>query len=170
MSKRALRKYLSEMSEEALQEQLLDLYERFPQVKTYYDFVFNPREDQLVQEAQTRILKEYFPSGRRRPKARRSVAQKYIKHFSTLGMDPYLLAELMAFNLETAFRFEQSRRCPEAFYKSMLNSSREWLVHLAEYGLISEFRDRAAAYLEGVSQAGWPNAYAFEGLLENLKP
>ena len=61
----------------------MDLYVRFPTVKAYYDFVFNPKEDKLIQEAKTKISNEYFPLKRKRPKARRSVAQKLIKHFKT---------------------------------------------------------------------------------------
>ena len=64
-----------------------------------------------------RIAEEYFPKKRRRARARRSVADKYLKHFKTLGVDPSLQAELMAFNLETGLRFEKTRNCPEAFYK-----------------------------------------------------
>ena len=61
MSKRDLKKYLRELPRPALEEQLLDLYVRFPEVKTYYDFIFNPKEDKLVQEAKTKIGNEYFP-------------------------------------------------------------------------------------------------------------
>jgi len=61
MSKRALKTYLSQLSKADLEEQLLDLYNRFPEVKTYYDFVFNPKEEKLVQEAKAKISNEYFP-------------------------------------------------------------------------------------------------------------
>ncbi|MGS0528204.1 DUF6155 family protein [Zobellia nedashkovskayae] len=87
MSKRKLKKYLNEIDKDAIEEQLLDLYDRFPEVKEYYNFIFNPKEDKLVQEAKTKISNEYFPVRRRRPKARRSVAQKFIKHFIKLGVE-----------------------------------------------------------------------------------
>ena len=95
MSKRALKKYVSNLPKKELEAQLLDLYDRFPMVKQYYDFVFNPKEDKLVQEAKTKISNEYFPVKRKRPKARRSVAQNRIKHFVKLGVDPYLIADVM---------------------------------------------------------------------------
>ena len=78
MSKRALQKYVGELKKKELEAQILDLYLRFPVVKEYYDFAFNPKEDKLVQAAKAKISNEYFPVKRRRPKARRSVAQKYI--------------------------------------------------------------------------------------------
>ncbi len=99
MSKRALKKYLTELKKKELEEQLMDLYARFPVVKEYYDFIFNPKEDKMVQEAKAKISNEYFPLKRRRPKARRSVAQKYIKHFIKLGVEPHLIADVMLYNL-----------------------------------------------------------------------
>jgi len=89
MSKRALKKYLAERKKKELEALFIDLYERFPVVKEYYDFVFNPKEDKLIQEAKVKISNEYFPLKRKRPKARRSVAQNYIKRFLKL----YLLLQ-----------------------------------------------------------------------------
>ena len=43
MSKRDLKKYLVNLSKEQLEEQLIELYEKFSPVKVYYDFVFNPK-------------------------------------------------------------------------------------------------------------------------------
>ncbi|MDG1572937.1 DUF6155 family protein [Robiginitalea sp. M366] len=168
MSKRALKKYLASLEADALREQLLDLYERFPQVKEFYDFAFNPKEDKRMEEARARILKEYFPKTRRRPRARRSVAQKYLRHFQTLGVDPDLVADLMGFNLETALRYERTRRCPDAFYKSMLNSATQWVEYLAAQGLLEANRQRVQAYLDAVLEAGWPFAPGFERLADNL--
>ncbi len=169
MSKRALRKYIAELDREALAEQLIDLYDRFPEVKTYYDFVFNPREEALLRDAKARISKEYAPRGKRRPKARRSVAQKYIRQFRVLGVDPPLLADLMAFNLETASRFERSSRCPDAFYRSMLNSCREWAQYLVHNGLWQDSAVRFHDFLGSVRQAAWPNLDQFEALAEQLE-
>ena len=60
MSKRALKKYLADLQKEDLEEQLLDLYDRFPSVKKYYNFVFNPKEDKMLLEAKMKISNEYF--------------------------------------------------------------------------------------------------------------
>jgi Zn-dependent M32 family carboxypeptidase len=142
MSKRALKTYISKLSKKALEEQLLELYEKFPTVKTYYDFAFNPKEDKLVQEAKTKISNEYFPLKRKRPKARRSVAQKYLKHFKKLGVDPYLIADIMCYNLEIAQTFSREKNVPDAFYKSMLNSFIEVIQFTTVQGVFSEFKER----------------------------
>ncbi len=166
MSKRALRTYLSQLSKSALEEQLLDLYNRFPEVKTYYDFVFNPKEEKLVQEAKAKISNEYFPLKRRRPKARRSVAQKYIKHFLKLGMEPHLIADVMCFNLEIAQTFEEERNVPDAFYKSMLNSFTELIQYTTLQGLIPNFKERIVKIYTITQDKNWLYEEGFSKALD----
>ena len=144
------------MPKPELEEQLMDLYERFPAVKKYYDFAFNPKEDKLIQEARFKISNEYFPVKRKRPRARRSVAHKYIKQFTKLGMDPVKLADLMIYNLEIAQSFEETRKVQEAFYKSMLNSFREALQYIAFNGILEDFKARILVVYETTQQRDWP--------------
>ncbi|MFS4468315.1 DUF6155 family protein [Maribacter sp. 2210JD10-5] len=155
MSKRALKEYLKNLSKTDLETQILDLYQRFPMVKTYYDFVFNPKEEKLVQEAKAKISNEYFPLKRRRPKARRSVAQKYIKHFKTLGMEAFLIADVMCYNLEVAHTFATEKNVPDAFYKSMLNSFTEMIQHISQNQLLPDFKDRILKIHRTVEEQQW---------------
>ncbi len=168
MSKRALKKYLNQLKKPDLEEQLIDLYMRFPEVKKYYDFVFNPKEDKLIQEAKMKISNEYFPLKRRRPRARRSVAQKYIKHFRTLGVDSYMLADLMLFNLETAQRFSEKHNVNDAFYKSMLNSFNEIITHIAIHGLIPEFKNRIISTYNFAIDKNWLFQEEFQRALDKV--
>ena len=55
MSKRDLKKYLNELNKEQLEEQIIELYEKFSPVKVYYNFVFNPKEETLLQECKLKI-------------------------------------------------------------------------------------------------------------------
>ncbi|HMB63773.1 MAG TPA: DUF6155 family protein [Eudoraea sp.] len=166
MSKRALKKYVAGLKKKQLEEQLLDLYDRFPAVKTYYDFVFNPREEKLIREAKARISNEYFPLKRKRPRARRSVAQKYIRKFIILGMDAPLVADLMLYNLETAQLFSKEKKVPEAFYKSMLNSFSEVVHYVTINGLLPECRSRLVAVYEITQQDDWGNREGFSRALD----
>jgi len=166
MSKRALVKYLSELKKKELEEQIIDLYHRFPVVKEYYDFVFNPREDKLVQDAKIKISNEYFPLRRKRAKARRSVAQKYIKHFIKLGVDPHLTADLMLYNLEVAQSFSLEKNVPEAFYKSMGNSFSELVQFISVNTLLREFKARIVACYRFTQDHHWPNADDFSKSLD----
>lgn len=155
MSKRALKTYLSKLPKKALEDQILELYEKFPTVKTFYDFAFNPKEEKLVQEAKAKISIEYFPLKRRRPKARRSVAQKYVKHFIKLGVDPHLIADVMCFNLEVAQSFSMEKNVPDSFYKSMLNSFNEVLQFVSVQGILPEFKERIVKIYTETQTQNW---------------
>ena len=102
MSKRDLKKFVSELTKTQLEEQVIELYEKFKDVKVYYDFVFNPKENDLVKEAKLKISNEYFPVRGKKPKMRRSVAQKFIKHYISLGVDAFITADIMLYNIEIA--------------------------------------------------------------------
>ena len=61
MSKRDLKKYLNGLDKEHLEEQILDLYDRFKNVKGFYDFAFNPREEKLMEQAKFAISQRILP-------------------------------------------------------------------------------------------------------------
>ncbi|SHJ01192.1 hypothetical protein SAMN04487911_10984 [Arenibacter nanhaiticus] len=166
MSKRALTKYLAELKKKELETQLLDLYVRFPAVKEYYDFVFNPKEDKMVQEAKLKISNEYFPFKRKRPKARRSVAQKFIKHFISLGVAPHLIVDVMLYNLEIAQSYSENRNVPDAFYKSLENSYKEVVQYVSVNGLLPDFKDRVLKVYFFTKAQKWPNAESFSRILD----
>lgn len=166
MSKRALTKYLQSLDKSELEDQVLDLYSRFKPVKDYYNFVFNPKEDKLVDEAKFKIANEYFPLKRRKARARRSTAQKYIKQFLLIGLDPALVADVMLFNLETAQRFNARKRInQDAFYKSMFNSFEQAVTFINENGLSSVYGQRVRDVLETAWEQEWLNAEGMENLM-----
>ncbi|MBD78631.1 MAG: hypothetical protein CL840_06915 [Crocinitomicaceae bacterium] len=170
MSKRALKKYLSELDKEQLEDQVLDLYHRFKEVKRYYDFVFNPKEDKLIEEAKTKISLEYFPTGKRRKaKMRRSVAQKYIKHFVQLGVDSTLILDLMLFNIEIAqTRNREKYNSQESFYRSMLKSFQEVASFAELNGILNEAIPRMEAIVAEAIDQHWFNRVGFDLVLEKL--
>ena len=147
MSKRDLKKYLSELNKEQLEEQIIELYEKFSPVKVYYNFVFNPKEESLLQECKLKISNEYYPLkklGRRsKPKMRRSVAQKYIKHFTLLGVDPFVIADVMLYNIEIAQTFSSEHVIKQdLFFKSMFNSFEQAVTFLIANGILNDFKPR----------------------------
>ncbi len=170
MSKRDLKKYLASLPKEELEEQLLSLYEKFADVKQYYDFVFNPKEEKLEQEAKLKIANEYFPTKSKRPKLRRSTAQKYIKHFLTLGVDPYVVADIMLFNIETAQKYSAKRELKySSFYKSMLNSYKQVVDFVVANGMAPHFKERIAAVKDEVFRQHWENSKEFERIWDNFE-
>lgn len=170
MSKRELKKYLASLPKAELEEQLLALYEKFAEVKQYYDFVFNPKEDKLEQEAKLKIANEYFPLKGKRPKLRRSTAQKYIKHFLTLGVDPYVVADVMLYNIETAQKYSARRQVKyESFYKSMLNSYKQVVDYVASNGMAPNFTERIVGIKNETFSQHWENRNEFERIWDNFE-
>jgi len=169
MSKREFQKYLKELPKKELELQLLNLYNTFTPVKVYYNFIFNPDEEKLLQAAKIKISEEYFPTKRKRPRARRSIAQKHIKHFGVLGMDPYLVADLMCYNLEIAQTFSIESKVVSSFFKSMANSFTELTAYLSHHGLIADFKERLMAIYTTAGKERWTYIEQFSKALDILE-
>ena len=169
MSKRDLKKYLSELNHEQIQEQVLELYLKFPDVKTYYDFVFNPNEKKLQREAKIKISNEYFPIKGKRSKMRRTIAQKIIKHFISLGVDAFVIADVMLYTIEIAQVYSENNRIKsETFYKSLYNSFSQSVSFIIEKGILEEFKNRLQKITDNTIQQKWPNHYEFSAILERF--
>ena len=170
MSKRDLKKYISSLNKKQLEEQIIELYDKFLPVKTYYDFVFNPKEDKLLEECKIKISNEYFPTRGKKAKARRSVAQKYIKHFISLGVDCYIIADVMLYNIEIAQSYSSEKVIKqELFYKSMFNSYEQTVSYLIQNGILNDFKGRLESINEEVIKQNWLNSYDFNAVLERLQ-
>ena len=169
MSKRDLKKYLLELNKTQLEEQFIEMYEKFRDVKVYYDFVFNPNENNLLKDAKLKISNEYFPIRGKRPKMRRSVAQKFIKHFISLGMDSFLVADLMLYNIEIAQTLSSEKNITsETFYKSMLSSFQQIVSFAIEKSILYEFKNRVEAVNNETINQNWSNADSFNAIIERL--
>lgn len=170
MSKKELKQFLDELDNNELQEQVLDLYQRFKSVKEFYDFSFKPNEDKRFDEAKRRIGREYFPDAGRKEKKRRSVAQKLIKHFLQLEADPTRIADLMFFNIEIAQTYNAEKLIKqEAFYRSMLKSFQEAVEFIQAEFLLEESKLRIEQIVGICNQQDWPNKIAFNKAVSELE-
>lgn len=170
MSKRDLKKYLATLDKVQLEEQLIELYDKFKEVKVYYDFVFNPKENKLIEDARIKIANEYFPINRKKAKMRRSLAQKYIKHFILLGVDVFLVADLMLYNIEIAMTFSSEKLIKqESFFKSMFTFYQQAISFFISNGILNEFNDRVVAIKEEAIRQDWVNQYEFNLIIEKLE-
>jgi putative NIF3 family GTP cyclohydrolase 1 type 2 len=170
MSKRDLKKYLNEIDKAELELQIIELYDKFKDVKVYYDFVFNPNEKNLIKDAKLKISNEYFPVRGKKPKMRRSVAQKFIKHFITLGVDSFIIADIMLYNLEIAQTLSSEKVIKqELFYKSMLTSFEQAISFMIEKAILYEFQIRVESIRNESVTQDWSNKYEFNAILERLE-
>ena len=128
----------------------------------------NLKKTKLLEEAKIKIAKEYNLNVRK-PKARRSVAQKLIKHFKKLEVQPEIIAELMLYNIEMAQIFSSERRIKqESFYVSMLNSFREAVAYVFDYNLDTYFIQKLEKITDESYHQKWFNHVAFENTLQGM--
>jgi hypothetical protein len=169
MSKRDLKKYLNELNKEQLEEQIINLYDKFPAVKTFYDFVFKPNESVLLKDFKLKVSNEYFPVRSKRAKMRRSVAQKMIKHFISLGVDPFVIADAMLYSIEIAQTYSSEKEIKqELFFKSMLNSFQQAVSYMIEKGVLYDFRNRVEAIKLEAENQEWFNVFEFNSIVEKF--
>ena len=169
MSKTKFKKFVNACDKDELREQLLDLYLRFKDVKEFYDFSFNPNEEKRVEEAKLKIAREYFPEGKRRPKKRRSVAQKHIEHLKKVEVEASQIIDLMLYNIEIAQAYNEEKPIvQEAFYKSMLSSFRKALVFIDQQFLKQEFLPRVEKIRKTAADQHWYNVEGFQLSIETL--
>ncbi len=170
MSKRDLKKYLTSLTKDQLEEQLINLYDKFSDVKTYYNFAFNPNEHKLEQEARVKISNEYFPVKGKRPKLRRSTAQKIIKHFINLGVDSFIVADIMLFNIEIAQTYSSGKTINySSFYKSILNSYTQVIEYVVSNGISVNFKERILKIHDEAFRQRWENRKEFERIYDNFE-
>ena len=170
MSKRELKKYLNQLSKEQLEDQIVAIYDKFLPVKTYFNFVFNPNEERLMREAKLKISNEFFPVRGKRPKLRRSTAQKYIKHFVSLGVDSFLIADLMLYAIEVAQALTAEKLIKQdAFFRGILTSYEQAIRFILEKEIYSEFSSRIIAIQEVVVKQDWVNKNEFTAIVERFE-
>lgn len=166
MSKKLLEKHVESLTKKQAANLVLELYEKFPAVKTYFNFVFNPKEDQLLAQARIKVSQEYFPVKKKRPKGRRSVAQKYIKHFNTLGVAPEYISEFMWFNLGLMHAFSEEKPQGLPFYKSLRNSFKQALQYVNTHKMLPLYKDEIIKIYH--ASKNWPNAMDFEYCMDMI--
>lgn len=163
MSKRDLKKYLQSLDKDQIAEQFMELYIKFPEVKIYYNFIFNPNEDKLLQDAKIKISAEYFPTKTKKAKLRRSTAQKIIKHFIMLGVEPHITAEVMLYNITVAQKYSAKKEMYyNSFYKSILNSLEQCITFCISNGILPHFKSQILDIVEEVQRQKWPNKSEFK--------
>lgn len=166
MSKRDLKKYLQSLDKDQIAEQFMELYSKFPEVKTYYNFIFNPNEDKLLQDAKIKISAEYFPTKTKKAKLRRSTAQKIIKHFLMLGVEPHITAEVMLHNITVAQKYSAKKEMYyDSFFKSILNSFEQCVTFCISNGILPHFRLQILAVVAEVQKQKWSNTADFKNTI-----
>jgi hypothetical protein len=139
-----LKRNLAQKSKEELVQEISILYQRFPQVKDYYQIQASA-EDEVVQKYKNLIIEE-FTEGKRRafPKARLAAGKKAVSDFRKLTSNPELIIDVMLTYVETVSSFN-SNFSPdtEEYYTSPEDMFEKALAMMKEDNLLSKFKTRA---------------------------
>ncbi|QZE13496.1 hypothetical protein K4L44_13060 [Halosquirtibacter laminarini] len=167
MSKRELKKHLDTLNEDQLKEMIVDLHDRFKDVKDFYKFFFNPDEDKLLEDAKTAINKEFYPARSRRPKMRPTVFKKNYKLLSTLGVSPEKLIELMLYYIDVAIQFPRSRNIRKAnFHQSIYKTYEDCISYVFKEGFESIYMNKLEEIVDQTWKKDWPNKSNFDKVLD----
>ena len=161
-----IKKELGQKTKEELIQEISTLYQRFPQVKEYYQVQTSGAADVL--DKYKSIIEKEFIEGKSRglPKARFTMAKKALSDFKKLTKDPDLLADLMltfvasvsSFNSEFSPDVENFYTIPEDMFEEVLQL-------LKQNNLLLKYQTRAYDIVDNATD-GWGH---FDSLQERYE-
>jgi len=102
--KKELNKYLSSLSEKELIKEVKKLYDKFGDVKKYYEMELGDNSEKILAEYKAKIKKEYFPT-RGYGRARNSVSRKVVLDFKKIAIHQKDVVELLLYRVEMMLKF-----------------------------------------------------------------
>ena len=161
-----IKKQLQDKTKQELLKEISTLYQKFPQVKEYYQVQTSGVTEIL--DKYKNIIEKEFIEGKTRglPKARFNVAKKAISDFKKLTKDPDLIADLMltfvasisSFNSEFGPDVEKFYTIPEDMFEEVLQL-------LKENNLLSKYQTTAYNIVNNATD-GWGH---FDSLQERYE-
>ena len=122
--KRDFKKYLAQLEEEELREELARLYDRFPVLREYYTMELSDPK-RIIDKYKSGMRKAFFPS-RGRGKRGRSASARLIKSFAAVSIHPKDLIELHFYRAELMAEYIEVRGIDsEAFHASAVKTYTE---------------------------------------------
>lgn len=167
---RDVKKYLSELAEEELQEEVLKLYKKFPIVKEYYQQELSQDGGGLVADYKKKIRQHYFPSGRTVKRPRAAKTRELLSRFRKLSPFAYDVADLLLYQTETMVEFSSSKGTSGnrgyisgGFNQTLMSRYKEALQLIVAEGLQPQFLPRLQQLLKEARFMRWGT---YDGLLE----
>lgn len=156
MSKPALKKYLSTLSNEQLVEVVMEAYGNSKAVQDYFDFYLKPNEEEKIKKYKTAIIKEFNVNSPERSGLKYSVAKKSISEFASLKPSPEALADVMLTLPEAACLFTYTYGdMDEPFYNGAYNNFKRAIEFIAKHGLLEMFKQRCTDCVKYASPCGY---------------
>ena len=154
-SKKDLTKFLNDLSKEELIKEFEKLYQKFKEVKTYYDIDLGGDTTAIVNGVKKKIYNEYMPD-RGFGKARSSVVKNLIDDFAKVSIYPSDLIDVILYRVEIAAEFGMSYGYDnEAFYNSCDLAFEKALNLIIKNNLEDEFKERCRNLIIKTNEYGW---------------
>ncbi|MEM1135419.1 MAG: DUF6155 family protein [Bacteroidota bacterium] len=159
--KSELNKYLKEMDNKELIQEINKLYSKFSEVKKYYEMELTGDTTAIVEEYKTKIKKEYFPT-RGYGQARNSVSRKIVNDFKKISVFDKDIIDLLLYRVEIMLDFTMAYGdIDEAFYSSLESSFEEAMKLIAKEKLQDDYEKQCKAFIKVSYNFGW-------GVYDNL--
>lgn len=158
---RELKKWVQELSEEELQEELLKLYKKFPIVKEYYQQELS-QDGGLIEDYKKKIRQHYFPTGRSVKRPRAAKTRELLSRFRKLSPFPYDVADLLLYQAETMVEFSASKGTSGnrgyisgGFNQTLISRYKEALQLIVAESLQQDFMPRLQQLLKDSRHMRW---------------
>lgn len=140
-----LKKYLTELNEQELREEILKLFKKLKPVKEFYtqELMGEADRKKMLEDIKSKINKQFWtPSGN--PKnANNKVIRQLISDFEKIAVFPYDLVDLILYRVEVAVEFADTfGGMAENSYDAARNAFEKAVKLMKEHQLYDDFNTR----------------------------
>jgi hypothetical protein len=154
MSKRDLKKELSDFDKTKLIGLISELYDKNKSVKEYLDYYLKPDEKAILDVYKAKVKEAFYP--KRGVKYNLALGKKIITDFRKLSPSPDSLIDLMLYYVECGVEFtNEYGDINENFYSSLVRAYRDAMELIEIHSLHDSFKDKALTILSDTANIGW---------------
>ena len=144
MNKKELKKFITTLSNEELQQELIKLFEKFDQVKHYYTAELSSDTDTVLSKYKQRIEKEFQRASARSSNSfRTSEINNIIKEFEKVTVFTIDIIELKIYRIQLAINYIKDFRIDnQTFHGSVVGHYQKAITQIHANKLEDHFADK----------------------------
>ena len=151
-----LKKYFKDFSKEDAVREILELFQKFSDVRELYQSKLSEGGNAELCEKYKRIIKDEFFPMRGFGKARLSIARRAVLDFKRISSDIHCVADIMIQYVEVGVEFTREYGdIDEPFYNSMESMYEAAAGFVAEYKIADMYKARFEKMVKDTSDIGW---------------
>lgn len=156
VTQKDLKKFLEELNEEELRNEIKQLYQRFPIVKEYYQLELSTDSTAVVDDYKNKIRRYYFPTNRNIKKPKAAKMRELISQFKKVAPFPHDVIDLLLYQVETMMDFTEEKGYVTAgFYQTMVSRYKDATQLMMQEEAKEDFRERCQNILDQASFMSW---------------